>query len=91
MQEQNKEYKTLLDVVEEILDGKDNMEFAKLFDMTQKILFPRWRNETDPNISDDAILLRKRGELYRLLTVDGRFFHNIDGTWTTKRPEFIKN
>ncbi|SYV89549.1 Uncharacterised protein, partial [Metamycoplasma alkalescens] len=42
MQEQNKEYKTLLDVVEEILDGKDNMEFAKLFDMTQKILFPRW-------------------------------------------------
>ncbi|ENY69726.1 DNA-directed RNA polymerase subunit delta [Mycoplasmopsis arginini] len=85
---EKEQYKTLLDVAEEILQKKQNLDFYTLFNSIQQILFERWRNENDESVSDEQILLRKRGELYRLLTVDGRFFHNIDGTWTTIRPDF---
>ncbi|PZV99857.1 DNA-directed RNA polymerase subunit delta [Metamycoplasma auris] len=91
MEKQRTEYKTLLDVAQEVLDKRLKMDFSKLFDQVKKILFDRWREEIDPSVDDETILLKKRGELYRLLTVDGRFFHNSDGTWTTKRPEYIRN
>ncbi|ENY69118.1 Hypothetical protein MAU_1570 [Metamycoplasma auris 15026] len=91
MEKQKNEYKTLLDVAQEILDKRLKMDFTKLFDQVKKVLFDRWREEIDASVDDETILLKKRGELYRLLTVDGRFFHNADGTWTTKRPEFIRN
>lgn len=85
---EKEQYKTLLDVAEEILQKKQNLDFYTLFNSIQQVLFERWRNENDESVSDEQILLRKRGELYHLLTVDGRFFHNIDGTWTTIRPDF---
>ncbi|MBN4089289.1 hypothetical protein OF364_01420 [Mycoplasma enhydrae] len=82
------EYKTLLNIAEDILRGRKSIEFNALFDEIKEILFERWRNETDPNVNDEQLLLKKRGELYRLLTVDGKFFHNADGTWTTIRPDY---
>ncbi|MGX9358884.1 DNA-directed RNA polymerase subunit delta [Mycoplasma sp. 2575] len=85
---EEKEYKTLLDITEEILNEKQNLDFYNLFNSIQKILLKRWRSESIDTSTDEEILLKKRGELYRLLTVDGRFFHNADGTWTTIRPDY---
>lgn len=85
---EKKEYKTLLDVAEEILKDKQSLDFYTLFNSIQEVLLERWRNEAIENTSDEQILLKKRGELYRLLTIDGKFFHNADGTWTTIRPDF---
>ncbi|AZZ65435.1 hypothetical protein DMC14_001360 [Metamycoplasma phocicerebrale] len=81
------EYKTLLDIAEDVLKEKESLDFATLFNKIKEVLFNRWRMETNFSITDEQLLTKKRGELYRLLTIDGRFFHNIDGTWTTIRPE----
>ncbi|WP_045433933.1 DNA-directed RNA polymerase subunit delta [Metamycoplasma canadense] len=82
------EYKTLLDVAEENLKNNQNLDFSELFNSIKEILFERWRSETSETVSDEEILIRKRGELYRLLTIDGKFFRNVDGSWTTIRPDF---
>ncbi|TPR54658.1 DNA-directed RNA polymerase subunit delta [Metamycoplasma neophronis] len=82
------QYKTLVDVAKEVLENHTKLDFKSLFEGVEAELFPRWRAETSPEISDEKLLENKRGELYRLLTIDGRFFHNEDGTWTTIRPDF---
>ena len=40
-------------------------------------------------MSDVEIINKKRGELYKLLTIDSRFFRNNDGTWTAIRPDTL--
>ncbi|AZG68586.1 DNA-directed RNA polymerase subunit delta [Mycoplasma struthionis] len=81
------EYKSLVDVAKSILDENENLEFATLFEGVKEQLFSRWRDETPEEISDQKMLENKRGELYRLLTIDGRFFYNNNGTWTSLRRE----
>ncbi|AWX69293.1 DNA-directed RNA polymerase subunit delta [[Mycoplasma] anseris] len=81
------EARTMADVAESILNSHGKADFAKLFDETAKILFSKWRKETIESISDEKMLEIKRGELYKLLTIDGRFFRNENGTWTTIRPD----
>ncbi|WP_373436250.1 DNA-directed RNA polymerase subunit delta [Metamycoplasma equirhinis] len=80
-------YKTLVDVAKEILDTKEAMNFQDIFANVKSQLFDRWRAETSNNVSDDELLEKKRGELYRLLTIDGRFFHKENGEWTSIRPD----
>ncbi|QJG66245.1 hypothetical protein HGG64_00755 [Mycoplasma phocoeninasale] len=81
------QYKTLVDIAKETLGNSEGMEFRDIFEGVRERIFDRWRSETPQEISDEKMLEAKRGELFRLLTVDGRFFHNEDGTWTALRPE----
>ncbi|TPE58046.1 hypothetical protein FJO69_00345 [[Mycoplasma] falconis] len=81
-----KTYITLVDEAKNVLNGIESMSFAVLFNKISSKLFDRWREETPQEVSDEKLLEQKRGELYRLLTIDGAFFHNEDGTWTTIRP-----
>ncbi|WP_027123002.1 DNA-directed RNA polymerase subunit delta [Metamycoplasma spumans] len=81
------QYKTLVDVAKEILLNHENLRFGELFENVKNELFERWRSEASEEIDDEKLLENKRGELYRLMTIDGRFFHNEDGTWTAIRPD----
>ncbi|AIU33820.1 DNA-directed RNA polymerase subunit delta [Metamycoplasma hominis] len=82
------EYKSQVDIAKEILDRHDALDFETLFNYVKDELLERWKEELTSSISDEELLIKKRGELYKLLTIDGRFFKKVNGLWTSKRPEF---
>ncbi|WP_412031760.1 DNA-directed RNA polymerase subunit delta [Metamycoplasma buccale] len=81
------EHYTMAEVAKEILSKEEKMEFEIVFNKTKEILFSNWRLEASNDISDEKLIDIKRGELYKLFTIDGRFFRNEDGSWTINRPE----
>ncbi|ACF07589.1 conserved hypothetical protein [Metamycoplasma arthritidis 158L3-1] len=79
----------MVDVAKKVFDQEDSMEFEEIFELTKQVLFDNWRKEAPEKMTDEKLLEVKRGELYKLFTVDGHFFRNENGTWTTKRPDVI--
>ena len=80
---------TMADVAKKILGNSKGMQFSEIFEETKKILYATWRAESSEEISDEDLLVKKQGEMYKLFTIDGRFFRNSDGTWTAIRPKII--
>ncbi|RMA79032.1 hypothetical protein JN00_0077 [Metamycoplasma subdolum] len=78
---------TMVDVARKALKANQDQEFHTLFETVKSELFNRWKEESNPSLTDEELLEIKRGELYKLLTIDGHFYRNDDGTWTTIRPE----
>lgn len=65
-------------------NNKDSdFTFEQLFEQVEKELSPEWaKNNT---IDFDEIVNNKRGETYKLLTVDGSFIRNDDGTFKLRQ------
>lgn len=59
-----------------------NFTFDEIFMQVEKALSSDWAKRKD--IDFDEMLLRKKGETYKLLTVDGSFVRNDDGTFRLK-------
>lgn len=77
--------KTMLDIALETVNSKvaETYDFEYIFDKVEEQLKSKWENDlVNQDYSYEKIRVKKISELYRLLTVDGRFIHNNDGSWS---------
>lgn len=81
--------KTLITAAIEALKLNSQLSFNDLFNSILKDFLPKWKEEL-PNLSFDEILIRKKGELYKLLTVDGNFTMAGDNVWKL-RHNFVNH
>ncbi len=77
--------KTILSVIKEymIKTNRDDYTFNELFDQVEKQLSGEWSKNIPGDL--DNIINDKKGETYKLLTIDGNFIRNDDGTFQLKK------
>ncbi|VEU59689.1 DNA-directed RNA polymerase subunit delta [Mesomycoplasma neurolyticum] len=82
----NNNYK-IINLAVEILQKNESLEFYEIFDYVKKHLFSIWSEDEKvrTNSETNALIEKKMGELYKLLTVDRHFIKNNDGTWTLNK------
>ncbi|QJG66949.1 hypothetical protein [Mycoplasma phocoenae] len=75
---------TALDAFKKI--GKDSLPFESIFDFVWDFFEETWiQTYSDKKLTKEQIMQNKRGELYKLLTIDGNFQHLPNGNWTILR------
>ncbi|APJ38189.1 DNA-directed RNA polymerase subunit delta [Mycoplasmopsis pullorum] len=78
--------KTMLDIaIDVVVNGtQKSYKFDTIFDEIERQLKDYWEeNLVTEQQSYEKLRVKKIGELYRLLTVDGRFIRNNDETWSS--------
>lgn len=77
--------KTTLSVIKEymIKNKREDYTFDEIFECIEKQLSPEWAKDTSRDLDD--IILNKKGEVYKLLTIEGDFIRNEDGTFKLRR------
>ncbi|MBN0919141.1 hypothetical protein JV175_00695 [Mycoplasma gypis] len=70
---------------------KDKLTFEEIFNYVRDRFDEDWKNSKPEDYDLDLLYQNKRGELYKLLTIDGGFFRLADGRWTNNRPTEISN
>ncbi len=73
--------RTMLDISYEILRETEKQTLKQIYAVVAKELKPRWKEEQS-NLTVPEIKRIKLGELYKLLTLDGRFLRTKEGSWT---------
>ncbi|WBP84163.1 DNA-directed RNA polymerase subunit delta [Mycoplasmopsis edwardii] len=84
---------TMLEVASQVILSEPNRNFTfdEIFEIVENELKEIWMKRfliTDPNETYEKIREKRIGELYRLLTVDKKFFRNEDGTWSSRHKNF---
>ncbi|AHH45115.1 DNA-directed RNA polymerase subunit delta [Mesomycoplasma bovoculi] len=74
---------TIISIAIDFLKKYKEATFDEIFIEIQKRLMPKWEKQL-PNESAEQILVRKRGELYKLLTIDGSFTPLGDNLWSLR-------
>ncbi|QJR43932.1 DNA-directed RNA polymerase subunit delta [Mycoplasma miroungirhinis] len=68
--------------IKAFLDNKkEELDFETIFQYVKKHFMEKWTIENNDLLSEDKLLEKKRGELYKLLTVDRQFNRLADGRW----------
>lgn len=79
--------KTIISVIHEYmsisLKQKSSHTFDEIFEQVEKQLSQQWAKDNSKDLDD--IILNKKGETYKLLTIDGSFVRNDDGTFSLKK------
>ena len=77
--------KTILSVIKEFMNKskRDDYTFDEIFEQVEKQLSIEWAKDNSQDF--DEIIINKKGETYKLLTIDGDFIRNEDGTFKLKR------
>ncbi|AAV27356.1 hypothetical protein mhp013 [Mesomycoplasma hyopneumoniae 232] len=78
-----KNVKTIISIAIDFLKNRESAHFSDIFLEVQTSLMSKWENQL-PNLSTDKILTLKRGELYKLLSIDGNFVPLGDNYWTLR-------
>jgi fructose-bisphosphate aldolase class II len=73
--------KTILDISYSELKEKNFLTFDQLWEIVDKELSASWI-EVFPNLDEKNIKKKKKGELYKLLCIDGRFIKNKEDQWS---------
>lgn len=76
--------KTILDIIKNYMNKskRDDFTFDEIFEQVEKELSGEWAKSINKDFDD--ILIDKKGETYKLLTIDGGFVRNEDGTFKLK-------
>ncbi|MBW0602678.1 hypothetical protein MADP07_00401 [Mycoplasma anatis] len=78
--------RTMLDIAIDFVYNTEHegaFDFNEIFDVVEDELRGYWiQNLVNDDLPYVKLRERKIGELYRLLTVDGRFIRNNNGTWS---------
>lgn len=78
--------RTILSVIKDFMKSDknigDDLTFDQIFEQVEKALSSEWAKHKD--LDFDEIVNKKKGETYKLLTVDGSFIRNDDGTFKLK-------
>ncbi|MGY6171789.1 hypothetical protein ACW95P_00405 [Candidatus Mycoplasma pogonae] len=73
-----------INVIEKkLLETQDATSFDEIFAAVQKQMMPVWKAKF-PKWSEKEILEDARGEVYKILTISGRFNRTPDGLWLLK-------
>ncbi|WP_337904861.1 DNA-directed RNA polymerase subunit delta [Mesomycoplasma ovipneumoniae] len=75
--------KTIISIAINFLKNRESAHFSDIFLEVQVALMSKWENQL-PNLSTDKILTLKRGELYKLLTIDGSFVALGNNYWALR-------
>ncbi|WP_434337029.1 DNA-directed RNA polymerase subunit delta [Mesomycoplasma conjunctivae] len=76
---------TIISVAKEFLSNKSEATFEEIFKQVQIRLMSKWEKELKGKYKNaEQILIYKRGELYKLLTIDGNFIPLGDNVWTLR-------
>ena len=84
--------KTMLQLAYDHLKGLEDETFNKLWTVVARELKPYWKEEfKSKNLTMPEIENRKKTELYKLMTIDGRFLKGRANRWTlTEKHSFEK-
>ena len=76
--------KTIVSVIIDFMTKtkRNDLTFDEIFNQVEKELSAEWAKDTTQDFDD--IILNKKGETYKLLTIDGDFVRNDDGTFKLK-------
>lgn len=76
--------KTIVSVIIDFMKKtkRNDLTFDEIFNQVEKELSGEWAKDTTQDFDD--IILNKKGETYKLLTIDGDFVRNDDGTFKLK-------
>ncbi|MHA0297690.1 DNA-directed RNA polymerase subunit delta [Mesomycoplasma ovipneumoniae] len=80
--------KTIISIAINFLKNRESAHFSDIFLEVQVALMSKWENQL-PNLSTDKILTLKRGELYKLLTIDGSFVALGNNYWSLRSDILI--
>ncbi|MDF9627798.1 DNA-directed RNA polymerase subunit delta [Mesomycoplasma ovipneumoniae] len=80
--------KTIISIAINFLKNRESAHFSDIFLEVQVVLMSKWENQL-PNLSTDKILTLKRGELYKLLTIDGSFVALGNNYWALRSDILI--
>ncbi|WP_069096539.1 DNA-directed RNA polymerase subunit delta [Mesomycoplasma ovipneumoniae] len=80
--------KTIILIAINFLKNRESAHFSDIFLEVQIALMSKWENQL-PNLSTDKILTLKRGELYKLLTIDGSFVALGNNYWALRSDILI--
>ncbi|EXU61049.1 DNA-directed RNA polymerase subunit delta [Mesomycoplasma ovipneumoniae] len=80
--------KTIISIAINFLKNRESAHFSDIFLEVQVALMSKWENQL-PNLSTDKILTLKRGELYKLLTIDGSFVALGNNYWALRSDILI--
>ncbi|MCN0158059.1 DNA-directed RNA polymerase subunit delta [Mesomycoplasma ovipneumoniae] len=80
--------KTIISIAINFLKNRESTHFSDIFLEVQVALMSKWENQL-PNLSTDKILTLKRGELYKLLTIDGSFVALGNNYWALRSDILI--
>lgn len=73
---------TIIHIAEATLrKAVEPVEFEFVFQAVQDELMSKWQSQYS-DLSDEEILIKCRGELYKMLTVSGKFARTVNGLWT---------
>ncbi|AAT27611.1 DNA-directed RNA polymerase subunit delta [[Mycoplasma] mobile] len=75
---------TTIDVIMKAFQNEESLNFEGIFSFLEKEFKPLWEQEaTTKNITYENLLVKKRGEVYKLLTIHGDFVKLKENKWTT--------
>lgn len=66
----------------DILQQKEALKFVEIFNYIKSKLWDEWR-ESNSHLTEDELVLKKCGELSKLLTYDTNFvYDSLNDTWS---------
>lgn len=80
---------TILNIINELFCEQKNIgrsfSFDEIYKEVELNLESKWTNKNAKEISKSKLSENKMGEVYKLLTLDGRFIRHDDGTWSSRK------
>lgn len=79
---------TTINLIENSFKNEDILDFKEIFKVLENEFRPSWELEASKKeISYEDLLTKKRGEIYKLLTIHGDFVKLKDNKWTTYKAK----
>lgn len=74
---------TMVEVAFEYLKARNVEKFETVFEVVEQAFHQSWEQEAgNKNVEYSTVVERKRGQLYKLFTVDARFKYERDNCWS---------
>lgn len=80
---------TILNIINSFFNDEENKErvftFQEIFEKVEQTLKDEWNKNNNKSLNKEQMTENKMGEIYKLLTIDGRFIRHEDGTWSKRK------
>ena len=80
---------TILNTINNLFVAKENKDrfftFVEIYNEVSSLLEEKWTKDNLKEFSKSKLTEHKMGEVYKLLTLDGRFIRHDDGTWSNRK------
>ncbi|MGL4343034.1 MAG: DNA-directed RNA polymerase subunit delta [Metamycoplasmataceae bacterium] len=78
--------KTILSIINDVIHKREGEEisFEEIYEQVEMHLMDKWKIQFQ-NSTLDEIKETKKGEVYKILTVEGSFLRTPEGKWTLRK------